>query len=217
MNKYKGTVRRLRRQVRLQLGSIHFRLGLVQFLVRFIPEDNLSGFRAALYRWAFPKISHRAYVIGKIDIRGEGDIYSRLSMGEKSNINTPCYIDLSAPVTIGSGVAIGNHVVIVTGTHEIGTPARRADYTLIPKAVTISDGAWIGACSFISPGITIGPGSFVSAGSVVTRDVPANAQVAGNPARVVGWLEGSLGSASNSEAATGNSTGSNGRGVAAHP
>lgn len=207
---------RVRRQVGLQVGSLHFRLGIVQLLVRLLPEDNLSGVRAALYRLAFPRLSKRVYVIGKIDLRGEGNIYNRLSIGEKSTINTPCYIDLSAPVTIGSGVAVGNHVVIITGTHEIGPPARRADYTLVPKPVSIGDGAWIGACSIISPGITIGPGSFVTAGSVVTRDVPANAQVAGNPARVVGWLsESSTGSASNPEGATGNGTGANGLSIAA--
>jgi acetyltransferase-like isoleucine patch superfamily enzyme len=185
LNRYR---RSIQRYYLTQLTSLHFRLGLVQLLVGLIPDDNLSGLRAALYRWVFPNISKRVYISGKLSIRGEGDIYSRLRMGERATINAPCFIELNGPVTIGKGAALGNHVIIITGTHAIGTPQRRADYTLVPQPVTIGEGVWIGACSTISPGVTIGPSAFVTVGSIVTRDVPANAQVAGNPARVVSWL-----------------------------
>ena len=49
----------------------------------------------------------------------------------------------------------------------------------------IGDKAWIGGGAIILPGVSIGEGAVVGAGSVVTRDVPAYALVAGNPARVV--------------------------------
>lgn len=177
-----------RKYTRDQRDALHFRLVLVQLLVRCIPYDNLNGLRTALYRWAFPYISKQVYITGTLDLRGNGDIYPRLTIGAGTTINTPCYIELSAPVNIGKGVALGNHIVIITSTHEIG-PAHRRAHTLKREPVQIGDGAWVGASATIASGVTIGPASFVTAGSIVTKDVPSNAQVAGNPARVVGWLD----------------------------
>lgn len=51
----------------------------------------------------------------------------------------------------------------------------------------IKNGASIGANATTLPGATIGVGSMIGAGAVVTRDVPPNAIVAGNPARIVGY------------------------------
>ena len=51
--------------------------------------------------------------------------------------------------------------------------------------VTIEDRVWIGGGAILLPGVTIGREAVVGAGSVVTRDVPAGARVAGNPARLL--------------------------------
>ena len=51
--------------------------------------------------------------------------------------------------------------------------------------ITIEDDAWLGGSVVICPGVTIGARSVVGAGSVVTRDVPPDVVVAGNPARIV--------------------------------
>jgi virginiamycin A acetyltransferase len=49
----------------------------------------------------------------------------------------------------------------------------------------VGDDVWLGYSALVLPGVTIGPGAVVAAGSVVARDVPPYAVVAGNPARVV--------------------------------
>jgi serine acetyltransferase len=51
--------------------------------------------------------------------------------------------------------------------------------------VVIGDGTWVGTRAIVLPGVTIGSRAVVAAGSVVTRDVPDEVLVAGNPARVV--------------------------------
>ena len=51
--------------------------------------------------------------------------------------------------------------------------------------IIIGNEAWIGTAAIILCGVTIGEGAVVAAGAVVTRDVPAGAIVAGNPARLV--------------------------------
>ena len=49
----------------------------------------------------------------------------------------------------------------------------------------IEDDVWIGANAIILKGVTLGKGCVVAAGSVVTKSVPANALVGGNPARII--------------------------------
>jgi maltose O-acetyltransferase len=83
-------------------------------------------------------------------------------------------------VTIGNDVAIANEAYIMdTDSHGVeGRPVKNAP-------VRIGDGSWIGARAIILPGVTIGKRCLVAAGAVVSRDVPDDTLVAGNPAQVV--------------------------------
>jgi maltose O-acetyltransferase len=180
---------KLQRELNTLRNEVHGRLALAQLLVRCLPPDALAPVRRTLYRLAgFEGIADRVTLAGPLTIRGAGDIYSRLSIGEDTFINSPCFIELNAPVHIGKRVGIGNHLVIITSTHEIGPQSWRMS-RLTRKPVTISDGVFIGARVTIVPGVTIGPGAFITAGAVVTKDVPANAVVAGNHAKVVKTLD----------------------------
>ena len=88
-------------------------------------------------------------------------------------------------VTIEDDVFIGPGVVFTNDLHpRAHTDTGKDD--LVPTLV--QRGATIGANATVVCGITVGPSAFVAAGSVVTRDVAANALVRGNPARQVGWV-----------------------------
>jgi acetyltransferase-like isoleucine patch superfamily enzyme len=78
---------------------------------------------------------------------------------------------------------IGPNVSIITTGHPLESSQRRA--ATIGKPIVIERGVWIAAGAIIIGGVTIGAHSVVAAGSVVTKDVPANTLVGGNPARVI--------------------------------
>ena len=75
---------------------------------------------------------------------------------------------------------IGPNVSIITSGHPL-EPSRRRAFT-IAKPVFIERNAWIAAGATILGGVTVGENSVVAAGSVVTRNVPPNSLVGGNPA-----------------------------------
>jgi sugar O-acyltransferase (sialic acid O-acetyltransferase NeuD family) len=85
---------------------------------------------------------------------------------------------------------IGNHVIINTGTqvdHDnvIGDYVHLGPGVVLCGTVQIGTGSFIGAGSVIIPGKKVGAWATVGAGSVVIHDVPDNAVVVGNPARII--------------------------------
>ena len=111
--------------------------------------------------------------------------YVRLGMkiGDNCSIQPGVVFDYSHCwlITIGSGVTIAPQAYILA--HDASTK-RWSGLTRV-GAVTIEDGAFIGARAIIMPGVTVGEGAVVAAGSVVTKDVPPHTVAAGNPARVI--------------------------------
>jgi maltose O-acetyltransferase len=178
---------RLFRYIAEQRGALHGKLALVQLLGKLIPRGAFDRIRGSLYRMAGFAIAPRVRIAGPLSIWGTGDIYSRLTIGERSYLNCPAHIELNAPVRIGTHCGIGHHLILITSNHVMG-PAHARMGPLEPAGITIGNGVWIAACVTILPGVTIGDGAFIGAGSVVTRDVPPNARVSGNPATVVGFL-----------------------------
>lgn len=103
-------------------------------------------------------------------------------IGKNVFINSCCRFQDNGGIEIGDKTMIGPNVTIVTVNHEINPETR---INAIPKPVKIGKNVWIGAGCTILPGVTIGENSVIGAGSVVTKDVPANIVVAGNPAKLI--------------------------------
>jgi acetyltransferase-like isoleucine patch superfamily enzyme len=92
-----------------------------------------------------------------------------------------------ADVSLGSYVLIASRVSFVGGDHEwklVGVPIIRTGRETL-KEVTVGDDVWIGHGATILHGVTLGEGCIIAAASVVTKNVPPYAIVAGNPARVI--------------------------------
>ena len=105
-----------------------------------------------------------------------------LTLGKDVFINIGCRFQDTGGITIGDGTLIGHGSTLTTLNHGVD-PDRRAD--MIPAPIVIGRKVWLGAAVTVVPGVTIGDGAIVGAGAVVTRDVPANAIVAGVPARLI--------------------------------
>lgn len=107
-----------------------------------------------------------------------------ISLGERFFANHNCVILDCARVSFGDNVLLGPNCQFYTVNHPLAVHERQQ---WLERALPISVGnnVWIGGNSTVLPGVTIGDNSVVAAGSVVTKDVPANCVVAGNPARVV--------------------------------
>lgn len=106
-----------------------------------------------------------------------------IRVGRKVFVNQNCtFYDLGG-IDIGDAVMIGPNVSLITSGHPL-EPSRRRD-GVVAKPIVIERNVWIAAGATILGGVTVGENSVVAAGAVVTRDVPADTLVAGNPARVV--------------------------------
>lgn len=105
------------------------------------------------------------------------------SVGRNVFINQNCtFYDLGG-LDIGDDVMIGPNVNIITSGHPID-PSHRHSVT-IGKPIVVQRNVWIAAGATIIGGVTIGENSVIAAGSVVTKDVPSNVVVAGNPAKII--------------------------------
>lgn len=126
------------------------------------------------------------------------------NLGENAIINAPIFVNLASNVKIGKNVVLMNgfqcmsagglvieddtkislNCTIATNNHDF------YDRPVITcKPVHIKKNAWIGVNVTILPGVTIGENAIIGAGSVVTKDVPDNTLVAGNPAKILKQLD----------------------------
>ncbi|MFI4860484.1 MAG: acyltransferase [Phycisphaerales bacterium JB063] len=113
---------------------------------------------------------------------------ARVSIGRRSQINPYTVIYGGSGVSIGDDVMIAPHCVLAAGNHDhhqTDQPMRTAP-SISRGPIVIEHDVWVGAHCTITDGVTIGRGAVVGANSVVTKDVPAYAVVAGVPARVIG-------------------------------
>src|ERR1700743_3578554 len=106
-----------------------------------------------------------------------------IRVGRNVFVNQNCtFYDLGG-LDIADDVMIGPNVSIITTGHPIEPSQRRA--ATIGKPIVIERNVWIAAGATIVGGVTVGENAVVAAGSVVTRDVPPNTLVGGNPARII--------------------------------
>lgn len=139
--------------------------------------------------WHLAQVREHA-VLGQDCVIGRGAyIGTGVHLGDNCKVQN--YALVYEPAWLGDGVFIGPAAVLTNDTYPRavtpdGHQKSASDWD--PVGVTIGDGASIGARSVCVAPVTVGAWSLVAAGSVVVKDVPAHALVAGVPAKQIGWV-----------------------------
>ena len=133
-------------------------------------------------RLAGCKINYVSQGMGGIEIGSP----ENFKIDPTSHLKSNTYVECQGGVEIGRYFHTGRGLTIFSGNHDYESkesiPYGRKS---ILKPVIIKDFVWCGANVTICPGVTIEEGAVIGAGSVVTKDVPKCAVVAGNPAKII--------------------------------
>jgi carbonic anhydrase/acetyltransferase-like protein (isoleucine patch superfamily) len=170
-------------------------------------------YREPMFRYRCRRVGRRLMlegapplIIGKGPIEVGDDVHigspctwdvgpdAELIIGDRVSLNYRGVISVTRSVRIGDDTLIAGEVAIFDNTNHPVSPAQRLAKGGLSAAeigpVVIGRNVWIGLRCTIMRGVTIGDNSVVAAGAVVTKSVPPNTIVAGNPAVVIRSLAG---------------------------
>lgn len=133
--------------------------------------------------WAFAHVLPGARIGRDCNICDGVFVENDVIVGDR--VTVKCGVQLWDGVRLGNDVFVGPNA---TFTNDIFPRSRRQPEEFLQTV--IEDGASIGANATILPGIRIGSGAMIGAGAVITRSVPPNAIVVGNPAHIIGYVSG---------------------------
>lgn len=152
--------------------------------VRELPGTFGERIRAKVLTPYFARCGKDITIYQGVRFRG----IHRLSVGDNVHIGVDNFIQATGHVSLGDDVMLGPGVKIWSVNHKTertDIPIHQQGYDF--KRVTIGNGVWIGANSFIMPGVDIPEGCVISAGSIVgLKKYPPFSILSGNPCRVVG-------------------------------
>jgi maltose O-acetyltransferase len=151
-----------------------FKFYLLNHIISHVPLEIFRNFTyIKIYKY---KIHSKAAIHINVKFFGK-----TISIGENSVLNSETLIDGRGGCIIGNNVSISRKTTILTMGHDYNN----SSFNLKGGLVTIMDDVWIGYDSLILPGVTVGRGAVIAAKSVVTKDIPDYAVVAGNPAKII--------------------------------
>ena len=149
---------------------------LSMLLFRLCPI-SLSGLKRWVLRGFGARIGRSVVIKPRVSITFPW----KLEIGDYVWLGEECWLLNLERIVIGSNACISQRAFLCTGSHNYA----RTTFDLIVKPITVEDGAWIGANSWVAPGVTVGTHSVLAAGSVATRRLEPWGIYQGNPAIMV--------------------------------
>lgn len=136
--------------------------------------NPFMGMKIALLRMFGAKIGKGLVIKNNVVIKSPWN----LTVGDDCWLGEDCWIDNLDKVCIGNNVCISQGALLLTGNH---------DYTVSSMpyrngAITLEDGAWIGAKAVVCPGVAVHRNAILTVGSVATKEMEENGIYQGNPA-----------------------------------
>lgn len=154
-------------------------VGLLDAAMRvYVVRKLLGSARPFAWRQAGAEIGPDVWIGPRVRIRFAANV----KIGAGSLLGGATLLDSWGPITIGRNCILNDRVELLTASHRLGSPTFEGDI----RSISIGDYVWMPMQIIVLPGVAIGDHAVVGTGSVVARDVPAAAVVAGNPARQVG-------------------------------
>jgi maltose O-acetyltransferase len=181
-----GSVSQIAEKYNLTIWKI-FCLGIYYFIAQKLPGSPFPGawigqkLRYFLASQIFVSCGRAA----RINVGAMFGTGCKINIGDNSSLGP--YSWVANDTQIGNDVMMAPYVIILSGSHNFD----RTDITMReqgappPQKIVIGNDVWIGTRSIILPGVNVGHHSIIGAGSVVTKDVPDWAIVAGNPASII--------------------------------
>ena len=136
-----------------------------------------SRWKAWILRAFGAKIGTRVVIRSRVNIT----MPWRLELGDDVWIGDDVMIQSLDRVTIASNCCVSQRSFLCTGSHDFSSEM----FSLITKPIVVEERCWVGAQSFIGPGVTMKMGSRTLAGAVVIRNVEQGTAVAGVPAKPI--------------------------------
>lgn len=162
-------------------GKASYVLILWQFCRLLFFESSFplpSRLRVNVLRLFGAKIGRNVYLKPNVKIHFPW----KLTIGDDTWVGEEALILNLEPIYIGNNVCISQRSFLCSGNHDYRSPNMRYRN----QAIKVEDGAWIGAQSFIAPGLVVGADSVICAGSILLTSSAEGGIYAGNPAQFRG-------------------------------
>jgi putative colanic acid biosynthesis acetyltransferase WcaF len=151
--------------------------GLVFHSVYRFSPNFLHSWRRMLLRMFGAKIAGGAHPYPNAKIWAPWNLTMENNSCLANDVDCYCVVK----VTLGCNAIVSQYSYLCAASHDYETD----DFHLMSGPILIHSSVWVGADCFIGPGVEVGEGAVIGARSTVVRDVPPQAVVVGNPARIV--------------------------------